>query len=171
MNVQNILNACYNCATNAFSALAAAECITCPMNHFYIKSSKSYESCPLGFSYDEIDMECVECSFNTFDGRRRRQFSYGDVRSTQCDTCPPGSFSRRGSSSCFPCEKGMVYIADKDECGTCSKEELYSWIRAKCEQYTFVDSNSSEEFLEEGKEAPVERTRFQEMRSFIRTAI
>ncbi|KAI0562833.1 protein serine/threonine kinase [Gracilaria domingensis] len=63
-----------------------------------------------------------ECGYNRFTVYENESL---------CRHCMRGSFSRPGSTRCFPCPWGQVYLAETDACGECPIGE-YGIHAARC---------------------------------------
>ncbi|KAI0560163.1 hypothetical protein FGB62_123g011 [Gracilaria domingensis] len=132
----NIMLGCFTCGGNSFSPPGSAECVDCPAGKVFIESSNSCESCEPGQRYDQNAQICDECSYNRFTVYENEPI---------CRHCMHGTFSRPGSTMCFPCPWGQVYLAETDACGECPIGE-YDSHAARCysSNYYYYDTPMSE---------------------------
>ncbi|KAI0556753.1 protein serine/threonine kinase [Gracilaria domingensis] len=138
MDVENVIDGCFECAEDSFSLPGASECIQCPINQGLMADGRC-ATCEAGTFYNETELRCELCPPNTF--------SRGDVTGSlvtssnlynDCRPCPQNTFSFAGSSTCREdlCARDNAPMIETGECGTCPPGKEYIRALATCQRCT-----------------------------------
>lgn len=119
---ENIKFSCPECPQYLFSDKGATKCESCPLGQVPMKKNEC-GICHPGSSYASSSRKCLTCRVNEYTITTNEDF---------CRSCPAGTFSALGSSTCFECPKNKAWIKVTGLCESCPAGFMYDRYRGKC---------------------------------------